>query len=107
MLSAITWFISSAAEERNTCLLYTSNPCYFGTDIDDKDKLIACKMSIEEIGKQIGVDSLGYLSVDGIKRIAEGAHCDFCTGCFTGVYPIEVPEKMPVDKFCYKISEEV
>lgn len=83
------------------------NPCYFGTDIDDKDKLIACKMSIEEIGKQIGVDSLGYLSVDGIKRIAEGAHCDFCTGCFTGVYPIEVPEKMPVDKFCYKISEEV
>ena len=83
------------------------NPFYFGTDIDDKDKLIACKMSIEEIGKQIGVDSLGYLSVDGIKRIAEGAHCDFCTGCFTGVYPIEVPEKMPVDKFCYKISEEV
>lgn len=83
------------------------NPCYFGTDIDDKDKLIACKMSIEEIGRQIGVDSLGYLSVDGIKRIAEGAHCDFCTGCFTGVYPIEVPEKMPVDKFCYKISEEV
>ena len=83
------------------------NPCYFGTDIDDKDKLIACKMSSEEIGKQIGVDSLGYLSVDGIKRIAEGAHCDFCTGCFTGVYPIEVPEKMPVDKFCYKISEEV
>ena len=53
------------------------------------------------------MDSLGYLSVDGIKRIAEGAHCDFCTGCFTGVYPIEVPEKMPVDKFCYKISEEV
>ena len=73
----------------------------------DKDKLIARKMSIEEIGKQIGGDSLGYLSVDGIKRIAEGAHCDFCTGCFTGVYPIEVPEKMPVDKFCYKISEEV
>ena len=83
------------------------NPCYFGTDIDDKDKLIACKMSIEEIGQQIGVDSLGYLSVDGIKRIAEGAHCDFCTGCFTGVYPIDVPEHMPVDKFCYKISEEV
>lgn len=83
------------------------NPCYFGTDIDDKDKLIACKMSIEEIGQQIGVDSLGYLSVDGIKRIAEGAHCDFCTGCFTGIYPIDVPEHMPVDKFCYKISEEV
>ena len=81
------------------------NPCYFGTDVADKDKLIACRMSIKEIGEQIGVDSLGYLSVDGVKRIAEGAHCDFCTGCFTGKYPIEVPENMPVDKFCCKIGE--
>ena len=83
------------------------NPCYFGTDIDDKDKLIACKMSIEEIGKQIGVDTLGYLSVDGIKRSAAGADCDFCIGCFTGHYPIEVPSMVRKDKYDFKIGEEI
>lgn len=83
------------------------NPCYFGTDIDAKDKLIACKMSIEEIGKLIDVDSIGYLSVEGIKQIAAGAKCDFCTGCFTGVYPIPVPEEIPQDRYCVKLGGEV
>ncbi len=67
------------------------NPCYFGTDIDSRDKLIACRMSQEEIAKEIGVDSIGYLSVDNVKKIAEGAKCGFCVGCFNGEYPIEVP----------------
>ena len=83
------------------------NPCYFGTDIDAKDKLIACKMTIPEIAKQIDVDSLGYLSIDGVKRIAEGASCNFCIGCFTGKYPIEVPDEMPQDKYCMKIGDEI
>lgn len=65
-------------------------PCYFGTDIDSKDKLIACRMSIEEITKDIGVDSLGFLSIDSIGKVAAGAKCGFCTGCFTEEYPIEV-----------------
>ncbi|MGN0621762.1 MAG: amidophosphoribosyltransferase [Porcipelethomonas sp.] len=82
-----------------------TNPCYFGTDIDSKENLIACKMPISEIAKKIGADSLGYLSVDGVKRIAEGANCNFCTGCFTGEYPIEVPKEMPKDKFESKIGE--
>lgn len=80
--------------------------CYFGTDIDSKENLIACRMnSIEEIAKYIGADSLGYLSVDGVKRIAEEAGCNFCTGCFDGHYPIEVPKDMPKDKFETKIGE--
>ena len=48
------------------------NPCYYGTDIDSKDKLIACKMSIDEIRQKIGADSLGYLSLESVKKIA---HC--------------------------------
>lgn len=80
------------------------NPCYFGTDIDSKENLIACKMTIPEICKLIGADSLGYLSVEGVKQIAKNDHCDFCVGCFTGDYPMPVPKDMPKDKFESKIG---
>ena len=73
--------------------------CYFGTDIDDRQKLIACRMNIDEIAKSIGVDSLGYLSVESVKKIAEGAKCNFCVGCFTGEYPAPVPPELPKDRF--------
>lgn len=79
-------------------------PCYFGTDIDSKENLIACKMSNEEICKYIGADSLGYLSVDSVKKLAGNSDCSFCVGCFTEQYPIEVPKEMPKDKFENKIS---
>ncbi|WP_343277480.1 amidophosphoribosyltransferase, partial [Ligaoa zhengdingensis] len=81
------------------------HPCYFGVDVDSRDKLIACRMTQEEIAREIGVDSLGYLSVDNITKIAEGAKCDFCVGCFTGKYPIDVPAEMPKCRFEQKISE--
>lgn len=80
-------------------------PCYFGTDIDSKENLIACKMNNEEICKYIGADSLGYLSVDSVKKLAGNSDCDFCVGCFTEKYPVEVPKEMPKDKFENKISQ--
>jgi amidophosphoribosyltransferase len=83
---------------RVSCPPFT-NPCYFGTDIDSKENLIACKYTIPEICEKIGADSLGYLSIDGVKSIADKAGCGFCTGCFTGEYPLEVPQEMPKDKF--------
>ena len=79
--------------------------CYFGTDIDSKENLIANKHSIEEIAEIIGADSLGFMRVDGVKRIAEDAGCGFCTGCFSGEYPIEVPDEIPKDKFEKKFEE--
>ena len=82
------------------------NPCYFGTDIDSREHLIACRMSIPEIAKQIDVDSLTYLSVEGVQSIAKGAHCGFCTGCFTGEYPIQVPGELPKSKFENKIVKK-
>lgn len=81
------------------------NPCFFGTDIDSRENLIACKMSIDEIAKEIGADTLGYLSVEGVRKIAgEEAKCGFCDACFTGNYPCPVPKEMPKDKFEFKIQ---
>ena len=62
-------------------------PCHFGTDVDSQENLIACQLSCEEICHQIGADTLAYLSVEDINKIALGAHCKFCDGCFTGRYP--------------------
>ena len=81
------------------------HPCYFGTDIDSRDKLIACRLdTVEKIAAEIGVDSLGYLSVDGVRRIARGADCSFCDGCFTGRYPVAPPAEEQKDKFEQKIA---
>ena len=66
-------------------------PCYFGTDIDSTENLIAANHTVEEIREIIGVDSIGFLSVDACDKIAAGAGCGFCKGCFTGVYPEEPP----------------
>ena len=81
------------------------SPCYYGTDIDSKDNLIACQMSMEEIRKMIGADTLGYLSVEGVKKMAADADCDFCVGCFTEKYPSAVPENTSKDRFEQKIGE--
>lgn len=79
--------------------------CFFGTDIDSKENLIANKHSVEEIAKIIGVDSLGFLSTESVVKIAENPRCGFCSGCFTGKYPIDVPDEFPKDKFETKFEE--
>lgn len=83
------------------------HPCYFGTDIDSEENLIACKVnSIQEIAQIIGVDSLEYLDIEDVHRLAEGAACSFCDGCFSGKYPIMVPkEGLSKDKFEEKIHK--
>lgn len=83
------------------------SPCFFGIDIDSKENLIACKMSVSEICESIGADSLEYLSVESVKKLAGISHCGFCTGCFTGEYPLEVPKEMPKDKFESKITSRM
>ena len=80
-------------------------PCYFGTDVDSRENLIAAKYTTEEIAAQIGVDSLGFLSIDSVKRIAEGCQLDFCVGCFTGEYPVEPPACKAPDRFARKLSQ--
>ena len=63
-------------------------PCYFGTDIPDKDLLIACHHTVEEIREMTGADSLAFLSLESLHQIAPNADCGFCDGCFTDKYPI-------------------
>lgn len=81
-------------------------PCYFGTDVDSRENLIACQCStVEEIAERIGVDSLAYLSVEATHKLAENSYIGFCNGCFTGNYPIEVPKEQPKDKFEIKLNQ--
>ena len=79
------------------------NPCYYGTDIDSRDYLIACHHSVEEIAKIIGADSLGFLSVENVKDIA-GGEC--CTACFDGSYPTAIPSDTRKSRFENKISDK-
>ena len=82
------------------------NPCYYGTDIDSREHLIACHHTVDEIAKIIGVDSLGYLSVECLKKIAflpedKGV----CTACFDGEYPTAIPTDTRKSRFEGKLSE--
>ncbi len=82
------------------------NPCYYGTDIDSKEHLIACHHTVEETAKIIGADTLAYLSVDAVKRIACGVKGKgYCTACFDGDYPTEVPSAPQKSRFERKLSE--
>lgn len=72
-------------------------PCYYGTDIDSSEHLIACKHSIEEIGNIIGVDSLGYLPVNELKSLINSE--DYCSSCFDGNYPTKIPSDTRKDRF--------
>lgn len=65
-------------------------PCYFGTDVPSKDQLVACNYTMDGIKELIGADSIGFLSVNSLEKIIPNANCQFCDGCFSGKYPVDV-----------------
>lgn len=65
-------------------------PCYFGTDVPSKEQLIATGRTLDEMCELIGADSLGFLSIESLKKIIPAADCSFCDGCFSGHYPVDV-----------------
>jgi amidophosphoribosyltransferase len=80
-------------------------PCFYGIDMADRKDLIAARRSVEDIRKHIGADSLGYLSMKGLMR-AIGMHKDrFCHACFTGDYPIEIPDEAKAQKFALETED--
>lgn len=81
-------------------------PCYFGTDIDSKENLIANNHTVEEICEIIGADSLGFLSVENVLQLADGCPLDLCAACFNGDYPVEPPKENTKSKFETKLSEK-
>ncbi len=68
------------------------NPCFYGIDMPTKEELIASRLDVEEIREHLGVDSLGYLSLEGMKDAVK-EHGPFCDACFTGNYPTPLTDK--------------
>ena len=62
-------------------------PCFYGIDFPTKEELIASSHEVEEIAEMIGVDSLQYLSMEGMLASMPVPAGDFCTACFSGNYP--------------------
>ena len=72
-----------------------TGPCYYGIDTPTKGELIASTHSLEEIRRHLGVETLGYLSLDGMLRAAGGDPAEFCHACFSGDYPTPIPDEVP------------
>ncbi|MBD3241184.1 MAG: amidophosphoribosyltransferase [Chitinivibrionales bacterium] len=86
-----------AAEPREIHLRISSPPiicpCFYGIDMPTKSELVASGLRIEEIRRDIGVDSLGYLSTEGMLSVMPNPQEHFCHACFSGKYPIPVPDE--------------
>lgn len=80
------------------------NPCYYGTDIDSRENLIACNHTVEEIAQLIGADSLGFLPEEDLKELV--GHSAICSACFSGNYPTKIPEDTAKDRFETRLSEK-
>lgn len=80
-----------------------TNPCYYGVDTPDKEKIIASTLSIEEIRENIGADSLEFLSLDNLLKLTN-IPVNFCKACFTGDYPVERDEIWTL-QYLYLVQE--
>ena len=79
------------------------HPCYYGTDIDSEEHLIACKYSISEICDIIGAESLGYFPVEELSHLSGNG--GFCSACFNGNYPTKIPTDTRKDRFEQRLSD--
>jgi amidophosphoribosyltransferase len=86
----------------------TISPCYYGVDTPTREELIASANSPEEIRKYLGADSLGYLSLPGLRQAVNDTKGDFCTSCYTGVYPTDLVQlEVREEAGTNKVAEEV
>ncbi len=82
------------------------NPCYYGTDISSREVLIACTHTTEQMAEMFGADSVGFLPVEDVYKLAEGSACKgYCSACFDGKYPTAEPKATSYNKYDQKISE--
>ena len=79
------------------------HPCYYGTDIDSEENLVAANHSIPEICNMIGADSLGFLPTAELCTLT--GNSEYCCACFTGDYPTEIPKNTNKNKFEQKLSK--
>lgn len=82
------------------------NPCYYGTDIDSRENLVACSHTVEQTAKLVGANTLGYLPVEDLPYLlGRTERFGFCDACFTNDYPTDIPKDSGKSRFEYKISE--
>ncbi|MDR0552381.1 MAG: amidophosphoribosyltransferase [Spirochaetaceae bacterium] len=81
-------------------------PCYFGTDIDRSENLIAHNHTLFEIKQIIGADSIGYLSIEGLSEMTRGCSSGLCTACFSGDYPVDISKIGEKDLFEREIDTD-
>lgn len=74
-------------------------PCFYGIDTDTQDQIIAANMTNEEMCDFIGCDSLAFISVQGLHNAVCSEHEGFCDACFTGNYPVEIPDSIKAKSF--------
>ncbi|MCM0592032.1 MAG: amidophosphoribosyltransferase [Gloeotrichia echinulata DVL01] len=75
-----------------------THPCFYGIDTDTQDQLIAATKSVAEISQQLEVDSLAYLSWEGMLEATREDTNSFCSACFTGDYPVPIPDQVKRSK---------
>jgi amidophosphoribosyltransferase len=80
-------------------------PCYYGIDFASRAELIANGLDVEEIRRSIGADSLGYVSLEGLISSTQVPSERLCSACFTGEYPIRIPEDLSEGKMRLEITE--
>ena len=80
-------------------------PCYYGIDFATKAELIANGLEVGEIRRSIGADSLAYVSIDGLISATQVPSERLCSACFTGEYPMSIPEDMSEGKLRLEITE--
>jgi amidophosphoribosyltransferase len=69
----------------------TISPCFYGVDTPSRAELIGASHTVDEIRKYVGADTLGYLSLDGLRTAVGSGQQSYCTSCYTGVYPVAFP----------------
>jgi amidophosphoribosyltransferase len=84
-----------------------THPCFYGIDTDSQDQLIAAVHSTAEIARQINVDSLAYLSWGGMLKATQQDPDSFCSACFTGNYPVDIPEPFKRSKLRFEVRQAV
>src|SRR5690606_15282242 len=80
-------------------------PCFYGIDFASRAELIANGLAVEEIGRSLGADSLGYLSEEGMIAATEQPASQLCTACFSGDYPIPLPSAEQLGKHLLEQNE--
>jgi amidophosphoribosyltransferase len=83
-----------------------TSSCFYGIDTATSTELIASEKSVEEIRKQVGADSLEYISLKGLQRAVGRPAEQFCRACFTGNYPIDIPESLKMSKHRFEQVEQ-